>query len=294
MSSKLESNQSADAALAELTAAQRLVADPEVAIESVALHVRRAVELSTEDDSPAASAALHDAAIERYVEPDEREQQRDVVRWLAAPRPTDMDVPSRAAMRLHVEALRCLLGGDAVRDPAARLGILFLVLVVLSLMFAGTYGLFRSASGPWRVHWYPEPEFKGSPRTEQVRTVDFVWDGSPARGIPKDDWSARFETCLEIDEETNARFKLTSDDGSRLYIDGEKIIDNWGAHAVRSRTGRTTLQAGVHHVTLEFFEARFKATLELQAAFDDEDDLEPIPMSMVDAPSKKGDVPCQE
>ena len=45
-----------------------------------------------------------------------------------------------------------------------------------------------------------------------------------------------------------------SDDGSRLYIGDELVVDNDGLHGMQSRTGSIGLDAGLHAIRIEFFE----------------------------------------
>lgn len=49
-------------------------------------------------------------------------------------------------------------------------------------------------------------------------------------------------------------FFTTSDDGSRLYIDGELVVDNDGLHSPGTVIGLRTLSAGSHSLRVEFFE----------------------------------------
>jgi len=49
-------------------------------------------------------------------------------------------------------------------------------------------------------------------------------------------------------------FYTTSDDGSRLLIDGQEIVNNDGIHASEDASGTVDLSAGWHSITVEFFE----------------------------------------
>lgn len=49
-------------------------------------------------------------------------------------------------------------------------------------------------------------------------------------------------------------FRLSSDDGSRLIIDDQLVINNDGTHAPLSRTGRIHLTAGAHQLKLLYFQ----------------------------------------
>lgn len=50
------------------------------------------------------------------------------------------------------------------------------------------------------------------------------------------------------------RFKIKSDDGSRLYIDGEQIIDNDGMHGPKEKEGSVLLEAGAHTIRVKYFQ----------------------------------------
>ncbi len=58
-------------------------------------------------------------------------------------------------------------------------------------------------------------------------------------------------------------FRLTSDDGSRLYIDDQLVIDHDGLHGETSKDGAVTLTAGYHALRVEYFEAGGEQVLRL-------------------------------
>lgn len=49
-------------------------------------------------------------------------------------------------------------------------------------------------------------------------------------------------------------FYTSSDDGSKLFIDGNMVVDNDGLHSVRERFGTILLNAGYHEIEVLFFE----------------------------------------
>jgi hypothetical protein len=59
-------------------------------------------------------------------------------------------------------------------------------------------------------------------------------------------------------------FKVTSDDGSNLYIDNKKIVNNDGLHGKRAKFGKAKLVKGQHNIRLEYFEKGGGAAMELQ------------------------------
>jgi hypothetical protein len=68
---------------------------------------------------------------------------------------------------------------------------------------------------------------------------------------------------LEVPEDGVYGFYLTSDDGSRLVVDGKQVVDNDGVHGARERSGYVALAAGLHPIELLFFQGRGGVGLEL-------------------------------
>lgn len=67
-------------------------------------------------------------------------------------------------------------------------------------------------------------------------------------------YAVLFETTLKVKTEEDYTFKITTDDGSKLYIDGELLIDNDGAHGPITKTATTRLTKGRHDLCLEYFD----------------------------------------
>jgi hypothetical protein len=78
-----------------------------------------------------------------------------------------------------------------------------------------------------------------------------------------DNWGMEFEGDFQVDRPGEYMFYLNSDDGSRLYIDDQLVIDNDGDHSLLELSKATKLGAGPHKLRIEFFEAGGEAILEL-------------------------------
>ena len=64
----------------------------------------------------------------------------------------------------------------------------------------------------------------------------------------------RYSGFLRVPKRGVYQFALTSDDGSRLWIDSQVVIDNDGLHGARENTGLVALAPGLHPIRVEFFE----------------------------------------
>ena len=69
---------------------------------------------------------------------------------------------------------------------------------------------------------------------------------------------------LNIATAGDYEFRLISDDGSRLVIDGNEVIDHDGPHEETPKDGTVTLTEGYHDLRVEFFEDGGGQALRLQ------------------------------
>ncbi|MCA8959811.1 MAG: hypothetical protein KDC38_04835, partial [Planctomycetes bacterium] len=91
---------------------------------------------------------------------------------------------------------------------------------------------------------------------------------------------ARIHGFLIVPKGGEYRFKLSSDDGSRLTIDDAMVIDNDGLHAFIAREGSVRLAAGRHPFVIEWFDAGGADRLDLEWAAPKRR-FEPIPTSAI-------------
>ncbi len=67
-------------------------------------------------------------------------------------------------------------------------------------------------------------------------------------------FAASYDTFLQILEPGNYTFRLSSDDGARLVLDGKTIIDHDGVHPESEKSASVTLEAGVIPIRVLYFE----------------------------------------
>jgi hypothetical protein len=77
-----------------------------------------------------------------------------------------------------------------------------------------------------------------------------------------------------------------SDDGVRLWVNGQLLIDNWTNHAPTENSGSINLTAGQDYsLVLEYFEGGASATIQLKWVPPGSDSLLHIPASQLFPPS---------
>lgn len=120
----------------------------------------------------------------------------------------------------------------------------------------------------WRAEYFNNTTLSGPPAL--VRDDQFVnhnWgEGSPAPGIIGNDFfSARWTKTLSGNP-GQYNISLTSDDGSRLFINNVLVIDNWNVQATTTRTARYYYPGGPVQVRVEYFEQLENALINVQLA----------------------------
>ncbi len=121
------------------------------------------------------------------------------------------------------------------------------------------------------------PKTKKLPKSYDSLTPKSVlyaceWDIAPRswdQGFPgieqRFEWFAiRYAGTFRTAEGGEYDFRISSDDGARLVIDGQLVVDNDGEHPPQSAHGKVQLPAGDHLMVLEYFQGpRFQINLQL-------------------------------
>ena len=128
------------------------------------------------------------------------------------------------------------------------------------------------------------PETDWLPKFEKLKPVGSIYTSAlnmPSRsfleGFPgvtdRFEWFAiDYSGYFYVDNPGPYRFALTSDDGSKLYIDDKRVIDNDGIHASHPEFGSVTLKGGIHHIRISYFQGpRDSVALILAVAGPDQD-----------------------
>ncbi|MDB5322017.1 MAG: uncharacterized protein JWN40_3648 [Phycisphaerales bacterium] len=113
--------------------------------------------------------------------------------------------------------------------------------------------------------YYDTQDLTGPAISAFVSDVNFNWGiGSPLPAIAPDTFSARFDGFLQAPATGNYTIYTRADDGVRLWIDGQLLINDWTRHPATDRSAIFHLEAGKKYsLRLEYFEAYGSASLQL-------------------------------
>jgi len=108
----------------------------------------------------------------------------------------------------------------------------------------------------WQVAYWNNMALSGDP-VVQGSDQHLSWDwgsGAPRGGVNADRFSARWKRYVNVTDAGTYRFTTTSDDGIRVYVDGDLIIDEWHDQSAHIFVGDVNLTVGHHLVVVEYYE----------------------------------------
>ncbi len=120
-----------------------------------------------------------------------------------------------------------------------------------------TYSAQFDTAAPFHAEYYDNSDLTGNPtivRDEPAINFDYGDTGSPDPSISHDTFSARW-TANQFFAAGNYTFTTTTDDGVRLYIDGNLVIDKWIGQPTTSYTTAIALTEGIHEIKMEYFQS---------------------------------------
>lgn len=79
-----------------------------------------------------------------------------------------------------------------------------------------------------------------------------------------DNFAVVFEGVIRLPKDGEYTFYLTSDDGSKLFIDGKELVNNDGLHGREEKSGTIKLKKGIYSIKVQFFEAAGEEILEVK------------------------------
>jgi hypothetical protein len=113
--------------------------------------------------------------------------------------------------------------------------------------------------------YYQDDELKNLFTKRQDTTINFRWlRRSPISGFRSEHFSVRWTGFVKTDQSGKHEFYTISDDGVRLWIDDQKLIDDWSIHGSTIDKGEINLNPGFHRVVIEYYQGAGDSVMKLQ------------------------------
>jgi uncharacterized repeat protein (TIGR03806 family) len=147
---------------------------------------------------------------------------------------------------------------ETVKAIAAQTGYVNSAVVSANFINSSSVGNGTGLQGAYYSNHTAADPFSGSPtllRTDP--TVDFNWgSGSPDPSITSNTFTARWTGSVQPQFTEDYLFYTTVDEGVRLWVNGELIIDVWTTfQGQNSWSGKISLKAQqLYNITLEYFD----------------------------------------
>ncbi|NBC84466.1 MAG: DUF4968 domain-containing protein [Bacteroidetes bacterium] len=119
----------------------------------------------------------------------------------------------------------------------------------------------QGRSGGLTAEYFSGKAFSKKILIRKDTLIDFHWgNSSPENAVPDDNYSIRWSGQVKTDEAGEYMFVLSTDDGSRLWLDNKLIIDNWVVGKPGGNYATINLEANhTYSIRFEYHEATGEA-----------------------------------
>lgn len=152
-----------------------------------------------------------------------------------------------------------------VYSKTRRLAAMTLGLLAMFVLFVASASPVSAADDQWRARYWNNTTLKGTPVVDRMEDeIDYDWGTKkPTSGVDADGFSVRWTRSVNFKETATYRFTMTSDDGSRLWIDGDLVIDKWFNHPAETYTVDIKISKGDHDIKMEYYDDSYNAVAKL-------------------------------
>ncbi|MEO6173718.1 MAG: glycoside hydrolase family 3 N-terminal domain-containing protein [Flavobacterium circumlabens] len=195
--------------------------------------------------------------------------------------PLNKDIKTVAVIGPNANASR--LGGYAVKNKigttvlegikqvvGAKTNVIYeegVPLIVMGQVIPKAYLLTPDESqNGLKGEYFNNRNLEGSPALTRIDSqLEFDWPWSPGDGVADDDFSIRWTGFIKSEKAFDGWLGLSSDDGIRMWIDDQLVIDNWTKGATNMVTTPKNIEAGKKYkVRIEMWEGGWGARAHLR------------------------------
>jgi len=123
----------------------------------------------------------------------------------------------------------------------------------------------------FKGEYFDNKDLSGTPDLVRIdKQIDFNWRwGSPARSISNNNFSVRWTGSLVPPVTRTYHFSVIADDGVRLFLDDELLIDEWHDQSPHTYVASKKLEAGHSYIVrMEYYEYEDNACAHLDWDFE--------------------------
>lgn len=119
------------------------------------------------------------------------------------------------------------------------------------------------------VQYFEGKNFERATGTTIDAKIDTTWPGPPLTDLPPglsrlNDFSARWTGFVTMPEEGEYEIGAESDDGARVWLDNQLVVDDWSVHAKHWQSKKLRFRRGQKvAIKVEYFQGSFDRVLRL-------------------------------
>jgi outer membrane protein OmpA-like peptidoglycan-associated protein len=137
---------------------------------------------------------------------------------------------------------------------------------IILLLLLGQYFAFAQNQAGLYGEYFNGKSFDELVMTRRDADINFVWNHSaPHRKMDPGNFSVRWQGQIRTPKTGKYMFRAVVDDGMRLWVNGQRVIDAWGMNDSEPFSGSITLEGGRHYdLKVEYFNGLLEGEIQLR------------------------------
>ena len=129
------------------------------------------------------------------------------------------------------------------------------LVIFLGVICSGSIGMVL-LQNTWGLQgqYYPNLAWEGSPVVSKIDRTPYVKGETGYKLLGTNQFSVKWSGWLAIAQTGRYKFATNSDDGSLLWLDGQEVVNNGGAHGLQRVSGEIHLEKGVHPIEIRYLQ----------------------------------------
>ena len=128
----------------------------------------------------------------------------------------------------------------------------------------------KKMSGHFIEEFFADEAMRERKQSRKTSKISHNWSGSPAGGVPKDFWSARWTGGFKTSKAGKHEFLIKHDGGIRLWVDEKLVINDWIPNKVRENKVELDIDLDqTVRIRLDYRDDVDKSTIKFQVKYPD-------------------------
>ena len=137
------------------------------------------------------------------------------------------------------------------------------ILLLIAIIFLYALTFIRYYKSGLNASYYNGMNFETKVVNKIDKNIAFDTSNSLLKGVNNNFFSVKWNGYIYIPKDGNYTFITHNDDGLKLYINDQLLIDDWKSHPMRKNTAVINLKEGKQRIRIMYYDHTGKALLKL-------------------------------